>query len=56
MGGFRGLDLTAHDLDDPKTQELINYINLLQNRSVKIDDIPLEYQEALVDLIGRRVD
>jgi hypothetical protein len=51
VGGFNNINLDGQDLTDPRTQELINYIEKLKKRSIKLDDIPLEYQQALASLL-----
>lgn len=49
--GFRDLDLSGHDQTDPDMQQLINYINAVKEKQIKLDDIPLELREKLAKVI-----
>ena len=51
LHGFKDLDLSSHDQTDPKIQLLTSYVDKLKTKSIKLDDIPLEHRQALVDLL-----
>ena len=53
LHGFKDLDLSGHDQTDPKIKLLTSYVDKLKTNSIKLDDIPLEHREALVEFLTR---
>lgn len=51
--GFKGIDFSKYDLNDPEIKELADYIDKLQNKTIKLNDIPAELREKLVDFLSR---
>jgi hypothetical protein len=53
LNGFHDLDLSSQDQTNPEIQMLTNYVEKLKTKSIKLDDIPQEHREKLVDLLTR---
>ena len=49
--GFRDIDLSNQNLNDPEIQLLIKYVEDVKNGHIHFDDIPKEHREKLADLI-----
>jgi len=49
--GFKDIDLTSQDLDDPEIQILIKYINDVKDGKIHFNDIPDKHREKLANLI-----
>jgi hypothetical protein len=49
--GFKDIDLSNQNLDDPEIQTLIKYVEDVKNGSKRFEDIPRQHLEKLADLI-----
>jgi hypothetical protein len=49
--GFKDIDLTGQDLNNPEIQILIKYINDVRDGKIHFNDIPDEHREKLANLI-----
>ena len=49
--GFKDIDLSNQDLNDPEIQTLIKYVEDVKNGSKHFEDIPRQHLEKLADLI-----
>jgi len=49
--GFKDINLTIQDLNDPEIQILIKYINDVRDGKIHFNDIPDEHREKLANLI-----
>jgi len=49
--GFKDIDLSNQDLNDPEIQTLIKYVEDVKNGTKHFEDIPRQHLEKLADLI-----
>jgi hypothetical protein len=49
--GFKDIDLSGQDLNDPEIQTLIKYIDDIRDGKIHFNDIPEDHREKLADLI-----
>ena len=49
--GFKDIDLSNQDLNDPEIKILTKYVDDIKKGIIKFDDIPLEHREKLAELI-----
>lgn len=53
LNGFKDLQFTDQDLQDPDMNNIIKYVEGIKERSLRFEDIPFEYRQKLADLITR---